>query len=210
MQNNEPISSKACLISNFINQQINSSHPEVNSSKFLWLASPATDHTTLPDHDAGAEKNGFRQLRLVTAACSEEAEVRCQSQQWLRHYSGGQQCAEWRSYSIGMCSFSRSNAASPAEPKHEGRLMDGLLRSCELVGCRLLSWNSQVYWPISWIFCCTDRLAGHSGEVFTTRFDPTGQHIASGSMDRSIRQYTQPEVNWTLIIPSALAHLRTV
>lgn len=28
---------------------------------------------------------------------------------------------------------------------------------------------------------------GHSGEVFATRFDPTGQIIASGSMDRSIR-----------------------
>ena len=27
---------------------------------------------------------------------------------------------------------------------------------------------------------------GHSGEVFATRFDPTGQYIASGSMDRSI------------------------
>ena len=27
---------------------------------------------------------------------------------------------------------------------------------------------------------------GHSGEVFVTRFDPSGQHIASGSMDRSI------------------------
>ncbi|KAJ9646365.1 hypothetical protein H2199_002414 [Coniosporium tulheliwenetii] len=30
------------------------------------------------------------------------------------------------------------------------------------------------------------ELAGHSGEVFAARFDPTGQHIASGSMDRSI------------------------
>ncbi|KAI9682175.1 MAG: hypothetical protein M1817_000229 [Caeruleum heppii] len=30
------------------------------------------------------------------------------------------------------------------------------------------------------------ELTGHSGEVFATRFDPTGQHIASGSMDRSI------------------------
>ena len=29
---------------------------------------------------------------------------------------------------------------------------------------------------------------GHTGEVFATRFDPTGQHIASGSMDRSISQ----------------------
>lgn len=28
--------------------------------------------------------------------------------------------------------------------------------------------------------------SGHSGEVFTVRFDPTAQHIASGSMDRSI------------------------
>jgi hypothetical protein len=30
-------------------------------------------------------------------------------------------------------------------------------------------------------------LTGHSGEAFTARFDPTAQHIASGSMDRSIR-----------------------
>ncbi|KAI9823361.1 MAG: hypothetical protein M1826_007772 [Phylliscum demangeonii] len=30
------------------------------------------------------------------------------------------------------------------------------------------------------------ELTGHSGEVFATRFDPSGQHIASGSMDRSI------------------------
>ncbi|OJJ48085.1 hypothetical protein ASPZODRAFT_130006 [Penicilliopsis zonata CBS 506.65] len=30
------------------------------------------------------------------------------------------------------------------------------------------------------------ELSGHSGEVFAVRFDPTAQHIASGSMDRSI------------------------
>ncbi|KAI9835471.1 MAG: hypothetical protein M1819_002389 [Sarea resinae] len=30
------------------------------------------------------------------------------------------------------------------------------------------------------------ELTGHSGEAFAARFDPTGQHIASGSMDRSI------------------------
>ncbi|KAE9968221.1 hypothetical protein BLS_005968 [Venturia inaequalis] len=30
------------------------------------------------------------------------------------------------------------------------------------------------------------ELQGHNGEVFATRFDPTGQFIASGSMDRSI------------------------
>ncbi|PNS17370.1 Pre-mRNA-splicing factor cwf17 [Sphaceloma murrayae] len=30
------------------------------------------------------------------------------------------------------------------------------------------------------------ELTGHSGEVFAARFDPTGQHIASGSMDRDI------------------------
>lgn len=29
-------------------------------------------------------------------------------------------------------------------------------------------------------------MAGHSGEVFAARFDPTGQLIASGSMDRTI------------------------
>jgi WD40 repeat protein len=31
-----------------------------------------------------------------------------------------------------------------------------------------------------------EALPGHSGEIFATRFDPTAQHIASGSMDRSI------------------------
>lgn len=30
------------------------------------------------------------------------------------------------------------------------------------------------------------ELTGHSGEIFAARFDPTGQHIASGSMDRNI------------------------
>ncbi|KAL1958857.1 hypothetical protein VTO42DRAFT_3694 [Malbranchea cinnamomea] len=40
------------------------------------------------------------------------------------------------------------------------------------------------------------ELTGHSGEVFATRFDPTGQHIASAGMDRSIllwRTYGQCE-----------------
>jgi Prp8 binding protein len=30
------------------------------------------------------------------------------------------------------------------------------------------------------------ELTGHTGEIFAARFDPTGQYIASGSMDRSI------------------------
>ncbi|GAO51052.1 WD40 repeat-like protein [Saitoella complicata NRRL Y-17804] len=30
------------------------------------------------------------------------------------------------------------------------------------------------------------HLTGHSGEIFASRFDPTGQHIASASFDRSI------------------------
>ncbi|WEW59870.1 hypothetical protein PRK78_005351 [Emydomyces testavorans] len=40
------------------------------------------------------------------------------------------------------------------------------------------------------------ELTGHTGEVFATRFDSTGQHIASGGMDRSIllwRTYGQCE-----------------
>jgi hypothetical protein len=41
--------------------------------------------------------------------------------------------------------------------KHEGRLMEGLLRSCEPVGCKLLSWNSQVHCSISRAFCCANR-----------------------------------------------------
>jgi Prp8 binding protein len=30
------------------------------------------------------------------------------------------------------------------------------------------------------------ELTGHSGEVFSAKFDPNGNYIASGSMDRSI------------------------
>jgi len=37
------------------------------------------------------------------------------------------------------------------------------------------------------------ELTGHTGEVFAARFDPSGQYIASGSMDRSIRQF--PDYN---------------
>lgn len=36
------------------------------------------------------------------------------------------------------------------------------------------------------MFLINSGATGHSGEVFALRFDPTGQHIASGSMDRSI------------------------
>jgi Prp8 binding protein len=42
---------------------------------------------------------------------------------------------------------------------------------------------------ISWIGVADMSSIGHSGEVFVTRFDPTGEHIASGSMDRSIRTW---------------------
>lgn len=30
------------------------------------------------------------------------------------------------------------------------------------------------------------ELTGHSGEIFAAKFDPSGNFIASGSMDRSI------------------------
>lgn len=32
------------------------------------------------------------------------------------------------------------------------------------------------------------ELTGHSGEVFSAQFNPEGNYIASGSMDRSIRR----------------------
>jgi WD40 repeat protein len=34
------------------------------------------------------------------------------------------------------------------------------------------------------------ELTGHSGEVFVARFNPEGNYIASGSMDRSISKYS--------------------
>lgn len=53
---------------------------------------------------------------------------------------------------------------------------------------------------------------GHSGEVFACRFDPTGQHIASGSMDRSISMFfwssDAKRTNVTNGNASAMAHLR--
>jgi Prp8 binding protein len=40
------------------------------------------------------------------------------------------------------------------------------------------------------------ELTGHSGEVFAARFDPSGQLVASGSMDRSILLWrTQDQCN---------------
>lgn len=33
------------------------------------------------------------------------------------------------------------------------------------------------------------ELTGHSGEVFCGQFDPNGNYIASGSMDRSISEF---------------------
>lgn len=33
------------------------------------------------------------------------------------------------------------------------------------------------------------QLSGHTGEIFAAKFDPTGNLIASGSMDRSISAY---------------------
>ena len=39
------------------------------------------------------------------------------------------------------------------------------------------------------------ELTGHSGEVFCAKFDPNGNYIASGSMDRSISRYLLFEVS---------------
>src|SRR4051794_2397835 len=38
------------------------------------------------------------------------------------------------------------------------------------------------------------ELTGHSGEVFCAKFDPNGNYIASGSMDRSISEFLFPAV----------------
>lgn len=35
------------------------------------------------------------------------------------------------------------------------------------------------------------ELTGHTGEVFCGQFDPNGNYIASGSMDRSISEFHQ-------------------
>lgn len=56
---------------------------------------------------------------------------------------------------------------------------------------------------------------GHSAEVFATRFDPSGQNIASGSMDRSISValivlFRGCDDRRTKIAGSAVANLRSV
>jgi Prp8 binding protein len=51
----------------------------------------------------------------------------------------------------------------------------------------IMELTGEISWPISlYTRANIEALLGHSGEVFATRFDPTAQHIASGSMDRSI------------------------
>lgn len=51
-------------------------------------------------------------------------------------------------------------------------------------------------------------LVGHGGEIFATRFDSTGQLIASGSMDRSISQSDRIPLIMSLILRSAVANVR--
>lgn len=57
-------------------------------------------------------------------------------------------------------------------------------------------YGAHRYFCPTWLFSHGLTLPGHSGEVFATRFDPTGQHIASGSMDRNIRMCTN---SWPFI-----------
>ena len=42
------------------------------------------------------------------------------------------------------------------------------------------------------------ELSGHIGEIFAAKFDPTGNLIASGSMDRSISafEFTMSRIGW--------------
>ncbi|CAN9386190.1 unnamed protein product [Alternaria alternata] len=67
---------------------------------------------------------------------------------------------------------SDANLASSAVAKVNGSGANGALIQA---GSRTSALQSPVM-----------ELTGHSGEVFAARFDPTGQYIASGSMDRSI------------------------
>lgn len=63
----------------------------------------------------------------------------------------------------------RNKQNAIAEHLHKGQLVDS----------RQVTRTSGLQAPIL-------ELTGHAGEVFATRFDPSGQHIASGSMDRTI------------------------
>lgn len=53
---------------------------------------------------------------------------------------------------------------------------------------------------------------GHTGEVFATRFDPSGNLIASGSMDRSISKMNEIVAVTTELtsIDSVMANLWTM
>jgi len=58
----------------------------------------------------------------------------------------------------------------------------------------------------------TDVSAGHTGEVFATKFDPSGNLIASGSMDRSISKWRRVAAVTALLMTfqSAVADLWTM
>lgn len=67
-------------------------------------------------------------------------------------------------------------------------LLKNEVRSPAQVVFRPPSWNLQVSGFLASRLQATALIqsAGHSGEVFAARFDPAGQVIASGSMDRTI------------------------
>lgn len=68
---------------------------------------------------------------------------------------------------------------------------DYLCRFPVPVDLRPRSWSSQVSFgrPMFTMQKLIHGCKGHSGEIFATRFDPTAQNIASGSMDRNISMF---------------------
>lgn len=68
-----------------------------------------------------------------------------------------------------------------------------LLQSVSRTGFGIFAWKTHadaVKAPrTSGLQAPVMELTGHSGEIFAAKFDPTGNLIASGSMDRSISRF---------------------
>lgn len=91
---------------------------------------------------------------------------------------------------LGERALARANASgSSALVQSVGSLVHGLRdASYGKLTCEQTPRTSGLQAPVM-------ELSGHSGEIFSAKFDPSGNLIASGAMDRSISEPLLPSLS---------------
>lgn len=90
---------------------------------------------------------------------------------------------------LGERALARANASGSSALVQSVRLQVHNLREAyyRKLTCEQTPRTSGLQAPVM-------ELSGHSGEIFSAKFDPSGNLIASGGMDRSISEPTLPSL----------------